>query len=65
MLLNFEYISPDIYSKFSKTFWRYLFLEKGNIKKTHTTKTKGTGATYGNTYSRSGRQTECRQIDAV
>ena len=33
MLLNFEYISPDIYSKFSKAFWRYLFLEKGNINK--------------------------------
>ena len=32
MLLNFEYISLDIYSKFSKAFWRYLFLEKGSIK---------------------------------
>ena len=64
MLLNFEYISPDIYSKFSKAFWRYLFLEKGNKNK-RTTKTKGMGTTYGNTYSRSGRQTEYRQIDAV
>ena len=28
--LNFENISFDIFSKFTKAFWCYLFLEKGN-----------------------------------
>ena len=36
MWLNFANISIDIFAKFIKAFWCYLFLKKGNEIKTHT-----------------------------